>query len=50
MALPVVGLIASGVGLLLLRVPWIGAVVFVAGMSVSIWLRRFGPMTRAPDR
>lgn len=45
-ALPVVGLVASGVGLLLLRVPWIGAVVFVAGMSVSIWLRRFGPMTR----
>lgn len=45
-ALPVVGLVASGVGLLLLRAPWIGAAVFVAGMSVSIWLRRFGPMTR----
>lgn len=43
-ALPVVGLLATGVGLLLLRLPWVGAVVFVAGMFVSIWLRRFGPM------
>jgi hypothetical protein len=45
-ALPVVGLIASGVGLLLLHMPWVGAVVFVTGMSLSIWLRRFGPMAR----
>ncbi|WP_426700047.1 FUSC family protein [Rhodanobacter sp. Col0626] len=45
-ALPVVGVVASGVGLLLLRVPWIGAVTFVVGMFVSIWLRRFGPMAR----
>lgn len=45
-ALPLVGLIATGVGYLLLRLPWIGAAVFVAGMAVSIWLRRFGPPAR----
>ncbi|MEO8459470.1 MAG: FUSC family protein [Dokdonella sp.] len=45
-ALPIVGLVAVGVGMLLLRAPWIGAAVFVAGMFVSIWLRRFGPMAR----
>jgi hypothetical protein len=43
-ALPIVGLVAVGVGILLHRVPWIGAFVFVTGMFVSIWLRRFGPM------
>lgn len=42
LALPVVGLAAIGVGELLLHVPWVGAAVFVAGMFVSIWLRRFG--------
>ena len=42
--LPVVGLVATGVGMLLLHAPWIGAAVFAAGMFVSIWLRRFGPM------
>lgn len=45
-ALPVVGLAATGVGFLLLHLPWVGAAVFVAGMSVSIWLRRFGPLAR----
>lgn len=45
-ALPVVGLVAVGVGMLLHRAPWLGALVFVAGMFVSIWLRRFGPMAR----
>jgi hypothetical protein len=45
-ALPVVGLVAVGVGMLLHRAPWIGALVFVAGMFLSIWLRRFGPMAR----
>jgi hypothetical protein len=44
LVLPVVGLIAVGVGLLLRFTPWIGAFVFTAGMFVSIWLRRFGPM------
>jgi len=45
-ALPVVGLVAVGVGMLLHRAPWLGALVFVAGMFLSIWLRRFGPMAR----
>jgi hypothetical protein len=45
-ALPVVGLVAVGVGMLLHRAPWLGAAVFVAGMFLSIWLRRFGPMIR----
>ncbi len=41
--LPVIGLAAAGVGWLLTALPVIGAVVFVAGMSVPVWLRRFGP-------
>jgi Fusaric acid resistance protein-like len=45
-ALPVVALLAAGVGSLLHYSPWLGALVFVAGMFVSIWLRRFGPMVR----
>lgn len=44
--LPAVGLAAAGVGMLLHRFPMVGAVVFTAGMFVSIWLRRFGPMAR----
>lgn len=43
-ALPLVGLVAVAIGGLLQRAPWIGATVFVAGMFVSIWLRRFGAM------
>ena len=45
-ALPMVGLAAVGVGILLHRSPWIGALVFVIGIFLSIWLRQFGPMTR----
>lgn len=45
-ALPIVGLLATAVGLLLLRAPWLGAAVFVAGMFLSIWLRRFGAAAR----
>ena len=44
--LPLVGLATIGVGLLLQRMPWVGACVFVAGMFVSIWLRRFGAWAR----
>ena len=43
-ALPLVSLVAAGVGLLLHRLPWIGALVFTAGLALSIWLRRFGPL------
>ncbi|MFP3467490.1 FUSC family protein [Leifsonia sp. SIMBA_070] len=42
-ALPVVGLLAGVVGLLLVTAPPVGAALFVAGMSIPIWLRRFGP-------
>ena len=41
-ALPMVGIVAIGVGFLLEHTPWLGAAVFVAGMFASIWLRRFG--------
>ncbi|UAJ80018.1 hypothetical protein IT072_02770 [Leifsonia sp. ZF2019] len=43
-ALPLVGMAAAGVGWLLVDVPPLGAVLFIAGMSVPIWLRRFGPL------
>lgn len=41
--LPAIGLAAGLVGWLLVTVPPAGAAVFVAGMSLPIWLRRFGP-------
>ena len=41
--LPVVSLAALGVAILLHRAPWLGAAAFVAAISGSIWLRRFGP-------
>jgi hypothetical protein len=44
--LPLVGLAAVGVGLLLRDAPWLGATLFVAGMAVPIWMRRFGPDAR----
>lgn len=45
-ALPIVGLVVTGMGLLLHRAPWIGACVFVLGIFLSIWMRRFGPDAR----
>ena len=42
LALPLVALASVGVGALLRHAPWAGAAVFVAGMALSIWLRRFG--------
>jgi hypothetical protein len=45
-ALPLVGLAAVGVGLLLRDAPWFGAALFVAGMALPIWMRRFGPDAR----
>ena len=45
-ALPLVGLVAVGVGMLLLEHRWLGAAVFVSGMFASIWLRQFGPRIR----
>lgn len=46
MVLPAISLAALGVGMLLLHSPWIGAALFVGGMSLSIWLRRFGSALR----
>jgi hypothetical protein len=45
-ALPIVSLVAVGVGFLLYHAPWLGALIFVAGMFLSVWLRRFGPMSQ----
>lgn len=44
--LPAIALAATGVGLLLHRFPIVGALVFTAGMFMSIWLRRYGPTVR----
>ncbi len=45
-ALPLVSLAAMGVAWLLHHLPLVGALVFVAALAASIWLRRFGPMGR----
>ncbi len=44
--LPMVSLAALAVGFLLLHFPWLGAVMFVFGIGISIWMRRFGPLPR----
>jgi len=46
LALPIVSVAAICAGWLLHHVPWLGATVFVTGMFVSIWLRRFGATAR----
>ena len=43
-AMPLVALGATGIGVLLHRMPWVGAAVFTVALFVSIWLRRFGPL------
>ena len=45
-ALPFIGLISAGVGLLLLDLRILGAIVYVLGIFLSIFLRRFGPVPR----
>lgn len=49
-ALPVVGLAATGVGWLLLHAPWFGAVAFTVGVAASVWLRQFGELARRASR
>lgn len=49
-ALPLVGLAATGVGLLLRDQPWIGATAFTAGIALSVWLRQFGAWARRAAR
>ncbi len=46
LTLPAVSLAALAVGMLLLHAPWLGAAFFVIAISLSIWLRRFGPLVR----
>jgi hypothetical protein len=41
-----IALLTAGVGLLFVSIPWIGALVFVAGVSLSVWLRNFGSVGR----
>ncbi|GAB3782448.1 FUSC family protein [Dyella agri] len=49
-ALPLVGLAATGVGLLLRDAPWLGAAAFTLGVSASVWLRQFGELARRASR
>jgi hypothetical protein len=49
-ALPVVGLAATGVGLLLHDAPWFGAAAFTLGVATSVWLRQFGARARRASR
>ena len=49
-ALPLVGLAATGVGLLLRDAPWFGAAAFTVGVASSIWLRQFGELARRASR
>lgn len=44
--LPAVSLAALGVAIVLRHAPWSGAALFTVGMSVAIWMRRFGPLVR----
>jgi len=45
-ALPFIGVLSAAVGLLLLNLRIVGAIVYVIGMFLSIYLRRFGPIWR----
>ncbi len=44
--LPLLGLATLAIGALLHRLPWLGAAVFVAVVSTSAWIRRFGPLAQ----
>ncbi len=44
--LPLLGLATLAIGALLHRLPWVGAAAFVAVVSMSSWLRRFGPLAQ----
>lgn len=49
-ALPVVALAATGVGLLLRDAPWLGAAAFTGSLALSVWLRQFGEAARRAAR
>jgi energy-converting hydrogenase Eha subunit C len=44
--LPLVAVLAGGIGWLLHAAPIAGAIVFTAGLAVSVWLRNYGGMIR----
>ena len=44
--LPLLGLATLAIGELLHRLTWLGAAVFVAVVSTSAWIRRFGPLAQ----
>ncbi|MGH8091451.1 MAG: FUSC family protein [Rudaea sp.] len=48
--LPLIALTAGLVGMALLNLPPIGAILFIAGMVVSILLRKYGPVARTIGR
>jgi len=45
-ALPVIGVVAALLGVLLLAVPVVGAAVYTLGLAASVLIRRFGPVWR----
>ena len=45
-ALPVIGLLAAAVGLLLITAPIVGAAAYTVGLTASVLIRRFGPVWR----
>ena len=49
-ALPLVGLAATGVGMLLRDAPWLGAASFTTCLALSVWLRQFGDLARRAAR
>ena len=44
--LPFISLIAVATGFLLLHKPWLGALLFIACMFISIWVCKFGAMAK----
>ncbi len=44
--LPIVAVLAAGIGWLLHTEPIVGAIVFTAGLATSVWLRNYGGIVR----
>jgi Fusaric acid resistance protein-like len=50
MEMPLVALAAGAVGWLVIHEPWLGQPMLVLGLSVGIWMRRWGPAVRRAGR
>jgi hypothetical protein len=48
--LPLIGLAAGAIGLAFRTAPVIGAILFTAGITLSVWLRNFGECASAVGR